>query len=411
MAYTPVTKMPSTLKYFQWSTPTNPNPRLLAPISATDTIITVTSAPLDHTGAVVTGDFLMGIKNEQSYVETVYVPEGAVSVDGKTLGTIAIPVVRGVRLEGLDYNTADSTLAAAHNQDSPVYCNISAVNFVMMINALNGSIGSGGLTWKIGKETDDSIYVYAFNADTNKPYWRYDKVTNQWLYSNDGVSESPFGTGAGLTGGDGITVGGGDIDIDTTDTTIFVETTAGAADAGKVAKLDGAGLIKKANVEVLKDVTSTAAELNKLAGASANVTATNLNTMTAGAASDADALHTHATLTILSNYGSGQTTSPHPAQVIAHGLGRTPKAIFITTSGVQNISFGMCDSAGHQGFSCLSHAAGDSNSGSNASCFSFFGGGGNTISGVISNITSTTFTITWTHAGVAQSPYYYWLVM
>jgi len=40
-------------------------------------------------------------------------------------------------------------------------------------------------------------------------------------------------------------------------------------------------------------VTSTAAELNKLDGVSANVTAANLNTLTAGSSSDADALHTH----------------------------------------------------------------------------------------------------------------------
>lgn len=40
-------------------------------------------------------------------------------------------------------------------------------------------------------------------------------------------------------------------------------------------------------------VTSSGAELNKLDGASANVTATNLNTMTAGTSSDASLLHTH----------------------------------------------------------------------------------------------------------------------
>jgi hypothetical protein len=41
-------------------------------------------------------------------------------------------------------------------------------------------------------------------------------------------------------------------------------------------------------------LTATAAELNKLSGASANVTAANLGTLTAGSTTDADALHKHA---------------------------------------------------------------------------------------------------------------------
>jgi hypothetical protein len=330
------------LNYFQWSIPTAPNPRLAAPISATDTIITVTSAPKDHTGAVVTGNFLMGIKNEQSYTETVWVPVGAVSVDGLTLGSIGVPLVRGVRLEGLDYTTGDSTLAAAHNQDSPVYCNISAVNFVMMINALQGGIASGGVVWRLGKETDDSIYVYAQNADANKPYFRYDKVSNQWLYSNDGVSETPFGTGAGLTGGAGITIGAGVVDVDLTDTNVFTPTTAGAGDAGKAVVLNVSGLINKSIAEVLKDVTSTAAELNKLAGASANVTATNLNTLTAGSASNADALHTHTRRKLA--YGNVSFAAGVPAATtIAHGFGVVPKLVRAT--GVCSSSSGSASSS------------------------------------------------------------------
>ncbi len=43
----------------------------------------------------------------------------------------------------------------------------------------------------------------------------------------------------------------------------------------------------------LKEITSSSAELNALDGISANVTANNLNTLTGGANSDADALHTH----------------------------------------------------------------------------------------------------------------------
>jgi len=49
-------------------------------------------------------------------------------------------------------------------------------------------------------------------------------------------------------------------------------------------------------LSALPDITATAAELNKLDNTSANVTAANLNTLTAGSASNADALHTHASV-------------------------------------------------------------------------------------------------------------------
>ena len=42
-----VTKMPSGLFYGQWSRPDGENPRLTAPISATDTTIVVTNALTD----------------------------------------------------------------------------------------------------------------------------------------------------------------------------------------------------------------------------------------------------------------------------------------------------------------------------------------------------------------------------
>jgi hypothetical protein len=399
--YTPATKMPADLRFFQWSQPTAPNPRLAAPISATDTIITVTSAPLDHTGAVVSGNFLMGIKNDQSYTETIYVPAGAVSVDGLTIGSIATPIVRGVRLEGLDYTTGDSTLAMAANQDSPVYCNISAVNFVMMINALQGGIASGGTTWKLGKETDDSIFVYAQNADVNKPYFKYDKVSDQWLYSNDGLSETPFGTGAGLTGGAGIIIGAGVVDIDLTDTNIFKATTAGAADAGKVPLYNGSGYINQTGVEIIKDTTSTGAELSKLAGTSANVTPTNLNTLTAGAASNADALHTHPTLAILSNFGSGSIATPWTTPTtITHGLGRMPKAIFVSAICGTFSGTGFCDSSAHQG------------SGGGSTLAIYFNlGGGISISGTIGAIGATTFQISWAATSNPPACGYSWLVM
>lgn len=233
-------QFPASIRIHQWQRPDAPNPRLASPIEATTTTITVTAPFKDGTtGAIITGDFLFGVKNSAGYVETIYAPASSVSVDGLTI----TGVVRGVRLGGLDYTTGDSSLAVAHEQDSPVYANISALLFQMMIGAMTGSIASGGLSWKIGTGTDNDIKVIAYNADTHKPFFEYNAATNQWVYSNDGVSSTPFGTGAGITGGDGITVTAGDVAIDFTDTNAFVTFTSGVADAGKGVALDGDGLL------------------------------------------------------------------------------------------------------------------------------------------------------------------------
>lgn len=297
------------LKRFQWSRPTAANPRLASPIEDDDTTIIVTNPPLDEDDKIIATAFLMGVKNSAGYTETILVPAAGVqgsgnAPDATNIGTTIAGVTRGINLSGLDYTTSVTALAADHGQDSPVFCNVAAFHFDEMISALQGGIRTGAENWRIGADADNNITVYAENGDANTPFWRYDSATSQFLYSNNGVDTTPFGTGAGVTGGDGITVTAGDIDVDTTDTTIFVETTAGAGDSGKVAKLDAAGLIKQANVTVLKDQTATAAEINQaLDGISANVTDTNLNTMTAGSSSDASALHKHPSL-ISSSYAT-----------------------------------------------------------------------------------------------------------
>lgn len=73
-------------------------------------------------------------------------------------------------------------------------------------------------------------------------------------------------------------------------TTVSKQTSAGVADAGKFVRANaGAGVVDS----TFMPYASTVTEVNKLSGASANVTAANLNTLTAGSSSDASALHTH----------------------------------------------------------------------------------------------------------------------
>lgn len=211
MAYTAADYFPADINIFQWATPTYPNPGLARPISDTATTIYFNAPPLDKDGNVITGKFMMGVRNKKGYVETIWIPGSAVAADGLS----ATGVVRGVRLEGLDYTTGDSSLAMAHDQDSAIFCNVSAVSFLLMRGALNGTIGSGGATWKVGRKVDEDIKIYALNSDANPPYWYYDSATNAWYFSNDGVNETPFGTGAGVTPGDGIaTIVAGVIAID-----------------------------------------------------------------------------------------------------------------------------------------------------------------------------------------------------
>lgn len=235
MTYTPADKFPASLNVFQLQTPTYPNPRLDGPIDANATTIIVTSPPKDENGSIITGNFHAGIGSYDGFVETVYIPVGGVSADGLTWSN----VVRGIRLTGLDYTTSDASLAVAHDADSPVVCNISAILFNLMRAALNGTIASGGLTFKVGDGTDSNISVVAYNADTNKPAWRYNASTNQWEYSNDGVTFQPFGTGSGLTASNGVLISSGDIQLD--QTTNAAATAMVAANSGALNKFTTSG--------------------------------------------------------------------------------------------------------------------------------------------------------------------------
>jgi hypothetical protein len=182
------TKLPSLtdIVYFQWATPSAPSPKLSAPIDATGTTITFTSAPLDESGSVVTEAFLMGIRNDAGYVETIYVPAGALSGDGLT----ATGVVRGIELTGDDWTTGDANNAAIHQQDSPVFCNITAVIQAIMTNAVQGSIATGGDDFIIGTDAAaNTVTIYrSTGVGTTAPWIRWNSGGSEVEYSDDGVA-------------------------------------------------------------------------------------------------------------------------------------------------------------------------------------------------------------------------------
>lgn len=284
MAYTPVTKIPN-LTFFQWSRPDAPNPRLAAPIDNDDTTLTFTSAPQDYLGAVITGNFLMGVKNSDSFTELIYVPSGGMSADGLT----ASNVIRGIRITGLDFTTGDSSFAAAHEQDSPVFCAVSAV-YESIIQAClqGGTVATGGLNFVIGNGAAGTVTILRDNG-TQLGFVRHNGTKVQ--FSNDGTVWTNFDSVAAsnlvaATAAD--TTPGYLNDKLVVNANTMTKTTLNGGGNEQI-QLNARGTL----ANIVSDVTATVSEVNKLAGTSANVTAVNLNTLTAGPSSNGDAFHSH----------------------------------------------------------------------------------------------------------------------
>ena len=228
-----------------------PNPQLATSIDDGDLEINL-NTPITYSDGttVVTIPFTLVIRNATTnYPETLHVQAGELSVDGTKI-TLAGLNQRGIdpsqdASDDVDYLSGIAGRRADHPQGSEVRISIHALDFKSMSKALLGEIASGSPTWQIGREIDEDITIYANNGDANLPFWKYDSATSAFVYSNDGVSSTPFGTGAGVTGGDGIDVTLGVISVDTADTNTFVKTSSGAADENKVIVLDASGQAAK----------------------------------------------------------------------------------------------------------------------------------------------------------------------
>lgn len=491
MAYTAATDIPN-LNFAQWSQPSAANPRLVKPIGATDTTIVITSAPKDHTNAVITGNFLMGIKNSDGYTETIYVPTGS-SSDGLTFTS----VIRGVWLEGLDYTTSDTTSkAVAFDGDSPVYFNISPVIEKLVFAALLGTIGS---TYKLNARPTysgtnavhgerifadttarDAAITAPQNGDTcyvTADGVFYDYQGGAWASRATGSTPNASTTVAGkveiatqaendagtTTGGTGaLLVATPDLNAKSiqdnkwnyaasttgNDTYVITLTPAPAAyvtgmviefmpdtDNTGSATINVNGLGAKTINKVSAGVAATLEDGDIQAGfiyslaytgtyfvlqnPTGNTMSTaNSNTLTASSSSDADALHTHPTLSNKNNIGNSSVASNGSpgAVTYAHGLGVAPRKIqfnyYVLCSTSYGIGFsGNVDSDLHQHTiypNNTTSAAIDTNS-----CIkSAFGTNNGLITGVLSSVDATNFTITWSFT--AGSPnntnlYFTWM--
>lgn len=371
---------------FQWSRPDAENPRLATPISASATTIVVTNAALDEDGSAITGSFLMGIKDENGYTESVWVPAGS-SADGITFTSC----VRGIDLSGLD-NTTNNTasLAVSHKAGDPVFCQIAGVTDAQIVAAIKGTIATGGNNFQIGDLTaSDKTITFATDA-TVKPKIYVDDSAGSLLKGNRGDDEGAAGDYSigrprlttaerdaltGLLGGEIIYntddsvlnqyIGGawgtmasgttpnasetvaGKVEIATnaemgagTSTggsgaklippnDQLVKTSSGAGDENKIAVLDSSGQF------AVGFMTTNLQEANTFFGLT-DATGTEMETLTDG--SDASSLHNHDTQTnITSGVDSFSPSSGADTKAITHGLGRTPKLIRITWG--QSVSF------------------------------------------------------------------------
>ena len=325
-----VTKLPA-LNYVQLSNSTTPVFRLLEDINSTTTTIRLNGNPVDESGSALTSEvYYLTTVNASGQTETMKVT----ATSGNTL-----TVVRGIRRGGLDIDTGISGEAYSHDSNQVVVAGIHPSFHEMFSSVLQGIIATGGLSIKVGDETDSDIYIYAQNADANKPYIRYDAGTSQWFYSDDGTTDIPLGGAGSLIAGDGIDITTGTVSVDLADTTTFVGTSSGAGDSGKVPKLDGSGQL--VNGFIPNNYTAKG-DLEVGTGAGASVY---FNIGTDGQVLEADSTQSGG-IVWADNigkvaYGSFYRTSPSGSGTeVITGVGFTPKLIKITT-------FQSCETSGN----------------------------------------------------------------
>jgi len=182
------TKLPtlSEITFVQLSRPDAPNPRLSAAISSTATTLKFLTPLLGSDSVVIAEAMLLGVRKSDSYVETVYLPAGALSADGLT----ATGCVRGIALDGLDWTTGNASLAVSHKAGDAVFCNISGVIGALWSAVLAGTIATGGAGFTIGTEPgaggETTTLYRTTTAGVKKGFFRWDSDFSQ--FSNDGTT-------------------------------------------------------------------------------------------------------------------------------------------------------------------------------------------------------------------------------
>ena len=246
----------------------------------------------------ITKAAILGAKTPTGKYMQLYIVAG-----GWTDSTHIVITTRPLKQDSDDINTADT----ANDFDLPagtkIYPVVSNYHLKYLAQAILGTISNGSLLFTIGTNTDSTVTINHAQSGSTVGWLRNNISTGKAQFSNDGTTWVNFdNAGVGvLTGGDGISItgAGATINVDTTDTDVFVKTSSGAADENKVPVLNADGDIADGFIP------STIARDSELSG----ISPTDGTTLTGGAASDADALHTHSNVSAPVAVKAGTTTT------------------------------------------------------------------------------------------------------
>jgi hypothetical protein len=244
------TRLPnlSEIIFTQLSRPDAQDLRLAVAISKTATTLVFNYPLVKSNGSPITEAMLIGIRDQYSYVETVLIPAG------KITGATATDVVRGVRLDGLDWTTGDSTLSVAHKSGDAVFCNISGIIGALIRASINGTIATGGTGFTIGTEPGaggETVTVYrTTTAGVKQGFVRWYVTTGKVQYSNDGTTWVNF---EDVTASDLVKASATDTTAGYLENKVTVSSGVGAT----VTKTTtGGGGDEKVNIDVALDITS-----------------------------------------------------------------------------------------------------------------------------------------------------------
>lgn len=196
---------------------------LATKISSSATSLTLTRST-DPDGTTLSGQYILTLDEGTNVEEHLLVTLAGAA------GTID---TRG--LSKVDMTTSVNGNKFAHDRGAEI--KITNAVLIRVISEMNGTTrnntatGSSGLVWRVGDGTDQDVYYYAQNADSNKPFIRYDKTTNKWLISNDGINTyDPQAGGSGVSAGAGIEINAGVVSTKLNSSGLLVENLGSGTD-------------------------------------------------------------------------------------------------------------------------------------------------------------------------------------
>lgn len=250
------TALPTTtaLKFFYWQG--LPNLTVGLSQSASDTTVYWSARPTDEDGNLITGGFLIGVKNKAGRTERIWVPLGAVDSGGY----FATGCVRGIDPAGLDYTTGHSQFIEELDGGSTVTCVIAAQDGDLIRAALQGLIATGSNSFTIGVDAGGTVTIYrATGPGTKQGFMRWLSGSGKVEYSNDGTTWNSIDS---VTASNLVVVTGSD----TTPSNLNAKVGSGTG-VTKTILNPGANEVLQLSVngtlaQLISDVTVTAANLN-----------------------------------------------------------------------------------------------------------------------------------------------------